>query len=372
MTIKEQAYRAHAFLHEHGITSLKRSHIHELLAATVGYSTYAAFQHDATWCEVPFNLINMEPDIGSLQARSTELGLSVDEGSQITEALPSFLQSAGYAPVRFEALITALDGCEADPDWIDWVWTYLVQPARTGLKFYFEHYPVLLEGLEAAAKRGVSSAHLAIAKLLESEADLYGDDGERLKRQVMREAVWTTPFVGFADIGADWHSLEGKYRHHLFEAAHGGDVEALMEAAERYGNPAILDLAPSEAWDPMSIAYFAAEHRNKDKQRYWLTIAAEQGDIDAMRKLIWEHDEPLAQAWVWMHLSQMLDHDLSQDRYTAINEDGSPYDDDVGGPLFVGGHEGVELDELPADADRIAYQTAAELFARISAQRDLV
>lgn len=369
MTIKEQAYGAHASLQARGVTSLKRSHIHELLAAAVGYATYAAFQHDATWCDVPFSLTGIESDLSVLKTRCAEFGLPADEVRKIVEALPQFQRDAAYAPVRFEALINAVDGYQDEASWQEWVWTHIVKPAR-GLDFYFEHHRVLLEGLEAAAERGVARAHLAIAKLLESEAMLFGDEEERMRSKVRHEGSWVSPFVSFAEVEANSLLLEDKYRYHLLAAARGGDVRALMETAERYGDPAIFELTPSEAMDPMTMVNLAAEHGDAEKVRYWLRVAAQEGDIGAMRELILDHDEPADQAWVWIYLSRLLGDDLSQDHFEAINEDGTPYDDDVGGPAYVGGDEGIDLDSLPADADAAARQTAVQLFTRIDAQRD--
>lgn len=367
MTIKEHAYRAHAFLQPRCVASLKRSHVHELLAAAVGYSTYAAFQHEATWCNVPLCLSGIDLAPGVMRTRCRELGLPAHEGEQVVEGLTLFLRGAGYAPVRFDSLIAAVEGHQDDPDWHEWVWTRVVEPTHGALGLYFEHQRLLLEGLEAAAQRGVPAAHLAIAKLLESEAVLFGDEEERMRRQVRREGTWTSPFVSFVDIEANGLRVEEKHRHHLLASARGGDIRALMETAERYGDPAVLERAPSGEMDPMSMVEIAGEHGNGELVRYWLTVAAQEGDIGAMRELILDHDEPNEQAWVWMHLSRLLEDDLSQDRYEAINEDGTPYDDDIGGPAYVGGDEGIDLDPLPSDADAAARQTAALLFARINA-----
>ncbi|MBB3835763.1 hypothetical protein FHR55_004023 [Xanthomonas arboricola] len=73
-----------------------------------------------------------------------------------------------------------------------------------------------------------------------------------------------------------------------------------------------------------------------------------------MRELILYHKEPDERAWVWMYLSRLLEHDLSKDRYEAIYEDSSPYDDNVGGPAYVGGDEDIDLTSLPNDADAVA------------------
>ena len=193
-----------------------------------------------------------------------------------------------------------------------------------------------------------------------------------MRRQVMREGTWTSPFVSFAEVEAKELLVYDKYRHHLLAAARGGNISALMESAERYGDPGILERAPSDEMDPLSMAEIAAEHGDIEKERFWLTVAAQEGDTGAMRELILEHGEPSEQAWVWMHLSQLLDDDLSRDRYKAISEDGSPYDDDIGGPAYVGGEEGINLKPLPSESDDAAQQAARALFAQINARRGSV
>jgi len=71
-----------------------------------------------------------------------------------------------------------------------------------------------------------------------------------------------------------------------------------------------------------------------------------------------------------MHRSRLLGYDLSQDRYEAINEDGTPYADDVGGPAYVGGDESIDLNPLPRGADAVARNTAELIFVRINVERD--
>ena len=111
--------------------------------------------------------------------------------------------------------------------------------------------------------------------------------------------------------------------------------------------------------------------RSKDAWR-WRTIAAQQGDTEAMRELIEGYDRlNLQQCWTWFYLAEMLGTDFAKDEYRAINEDGSDYDDDVGGPAFVGGRGGVELEPLAADQDASARQSATTLYQAIEASHTL-
>ena len=58
--------------------------------------------------------------------------------------------------------------------------------------------------------------------------------------------------------------------------------------------------------------------------------------------------------------------DLTKDEYRAIHEAGSDYDDDIGGPMYADGADGIELPPLPPEADARALQAACEIFSRIS------
>ncbi len=370
MNTKEQAYRLHAFLKARGVESLKRSHVHELLAAAMGYSSHAAFQHEATWCDVPFADTGIAPDLQSVSRRCRELGIPAADEKVVPAGMELFLRDSRHAPVRFESLISAFDDAEEGRVVEDWIRTEICPESRGSLQRVLGSQTTLLHGLEAAAARGVPAAHLAIARMIESDAAMWGDDHERVRRQVIREGNWTSPFVSFAETENFPLRIEEKFRHHLLGAARAGDLRALMETAELYGDPGILRREPTDEMDPIAMVQIAAEHGDDIAVRAWLTTAARDGDVGAMRELILEHDEPTEQAWVWMHLSRLLGQDLSQDRFEAINEDGSSYDDDVGGPVYVGGEAAIELEPLQPAPDASARQTAQELFANIDRQLD--
>jgi hypothetical protein len=100
--------------------------------------------------------------------------------------------------------------------------------------------------------------------------------------------------------------------------------------------------------------------------KHWLTIAAESGDTDAMLQLIEEYDHAdLQRCWAWVYLSRLVGTDLTQDAHYAINEDGSDYDDDVCGPAYVAGRDGVELEPLGPEQDATARLAAQKLFEQI-------
>lgn len=85
-----------------------------------------------------------------------------------------------------------------------------------------------------------------------------------------------------------------------------------------------------------------------------------------MLQLIKEHDHgDLLRCWTWVYLSQLVGTDLTRDVHYAINEDGSDYDDDVGGPAYVAGRDGVDLELLGPEQDASARLAAQKLFEQI-------
>lgn len=382
MTIKQYAFHVHVHLRAQGLASLTRSQVHELLAAAAGYATHAAFQHQATWCDVAWRDTGFAPDKDRVIHRCLQFGLSPDEAACATEGLVGLLSASGYAPVRFEELIAALevnedewaDAAEAEAPTAEWVSNALITRMDQGLETLLEELPLLLEGLEAAAARGVAAAHLATAYVLEPYGGLPEEDDRRFGRELRRRAQWSVEPVSFAEIAAGVDGLVrvvAKHRYHLLAAARGGDRRAMLLTAERYGDPSMLELEPSDDMDPYEMADLADAHGRPELAHQWLTVLAREGEVSAMRELIEDRGETPFRAWVWMHLSRMLSQDLSQDRHEAINEDGTPYDDDVGGPAYVGGVDGIELAPLAAEENGRAREVAAQLFAAIEARYNL-
>lgn len=368
MTIKEYAFRAHAHLKSVGAPSLTRSHTHELLAAAAGYATHAAFQHDALWCDLEWRLVGRAPDQVRIRDRCVQLGLDVAEAQRASDGLATFLATSSYAPVRFDELAAAVEGDDEDPDYRSTIASFVTGPILEDIRKLALFYPVLAEGLEAAAARGVPEAHMAIVHLLES-LDHESEDHDEFAADMRRTGGWSAPFVSFEQVIEQPAMAVHKRRHHLLAAAQSGYVRALEWTSDRYGDIRVLKL-PADQVDAGFMVEVAEDAGDEDMVRHWLTVSARQGDVSAMRRLIDEHDESLEQAWVWMHLSRLLDDDLSRDRHIAINPDGSEYDWDVGGPAEVGGDDGIELEPLASEQDRQARREASELFAVISSRPD--
>lgn len=74
---------------------------------------------------------------------------------------------------------------------------------------------------------------------------------------------------------------------------------------------------------------------------------------------------------LWDAADQFRANSGLKDEYRAINEDGSDYDDDVGGPAYVGGRGGVELEPIDAAMKTKARRAATALHRAIETGHEL-
>lgn len=354
MTIKNIIYSAHQTLEQIANIPVKRSHIYELLAAAFGFNTYASLTNQA------FLIQSKKPrpletiDVDLLQQRSEELGYR----NICSAALPEVMKAHRISALSFSDLVAQLINSDysEEYDWESDDSSQLISPE-------------IFQSLEAAAKTGNSFAHYALALHHESD-DESNEDGisnDYWYKQMQSGHELSGVEKEFALTYQRQLNADDKYRYHLNEAARLGCDLALLDLAEKYGDHAFFegDHRDVDA-DPMRVAEIAEELGRYDQQRYWLSVAADAGNIGAMRELIENHEKAdLLRCWTWVYLSQLLGEDLTQDRHYAINEDGSDYDDDVGGAAYVGGEAGIKLPLLEAGQDHLARANADILFNQI-------
>jgi TPR repeat protein len=210
-------------------------------------------------------------------------------------------------------------------------------------------------------------AHYALALICSSDEDDRKQISPYWYTQAQQGHALTNVQSEWADTWISQQAKAEKHIFHLREAARLGNMSASFDLAEQFGDPAFFDTAADSVdVDPVRVAEVAEKlGRTKDAKR-WLIVAAEAGDTYAMRVLIdeYEHDN-LQQCWTWLHLAHLVGTDLTLDDHYAINEDGSDYDDDIGGPCFVGGTNGVTLDPLTTEQNVAALQVAHELLEKI-------
>jgi hypothetical protein len=381
MTIKEFAYSAQQHLQVQTGENFKRAHLYELLATYFGYHSYAALCSESLVFTGPQASMPDAPPNTALRQRCIGLGYQAGMADIVSTEFSSLIAKKKIDCVKLPSLIATLreklsyrgywawqTDEEFDEDGslthlIDADWPPFPDEQQKDLIF-----PDLLAALEAAASKANADAHYALA-LIHAPVDVekrspgmdywYNEEKNgRVLVGVQKE---------FADEYAEMIASDAKYEFHLREAGQLGNELALLDLAEKFNDPAFFEIAKKGHYhDPLRVAEIAEKLDRFDDVYHWLTIAAEAGDVESMRRLIDEFDQDdLPRCWTWVYLAQLLNTDLTRDDYYAIHEDGSPYDDDVGGTMYVAGQEGIKLQPLNKDQDSIARYKAQALYDKI-------
>jgi hypothetical protein len=378
MTIKELAHSAQQHLQARTGSSFKRAHIYELLAGSFGFNSYAALSSEAVFTRRQPDTDHPSRHSSAIRQRCVELGYDPATADVVSSEFPALIAERQIDVIRFSDLVAQLRGGSSFPhehsewkeggDQADDGSEEMLAPTWFGPEG--ESFPpILLDGLEAAASRGNPLAHYALALIHAPNED--EDDQAVGSSYWHSQALQGRVLTGIEKEWADAHARQladaNKYVFHLREAARLGSDHALLDLADRFDDPSFFMVPHGAAHhDPVNVAEIAERLGRIGDARHWLAIAAEAGDTDAMHRLIEEFDhENLQQCWTWLYLAQLAGTDLTQSKQYAINEDGSPYDDDVGGAAYVAGQDGVELTALDAEQNAAARHAAEELFKRI-------
>ena len=349
MTIKEFAYTAQQHFQDQTGQTFKRTHIYELLAASFGYNSFAALCAESVVIHGEKNSNPSLMYIPEIRNRCIELGYLPEIANFFSDSFPTFIAERQIRIVNITELKSIIDERFMDDD-------DLISPE-------------LIAGLELATVDANALAHYGLALIYGTYDD---DDGGQVGadywyNQEKNGQILTGVEKEWADEYQNKMDNDEKYEFHLREAGRLGHEEALLDLAERFDDPAFFEkVKASSDHDPSRVAEIAESLGRDIDLHAWLTIAAESGYIYAMRRLIEEFDQnDLIRCWTWMYLAQLLETDLSKDDYHAIHENGSSYDDDVGGPMFVDGQPGIELRPLNVEQDNFARQNAQKIFDKI-------
>ena len=357
MTVKELAFDAQQRIQASTGVLFKRTHIYELLAAYFGFRSYAAFSGDHVLTERRWSDQSVIPQSELIKRRCVQLEYRDDTPALAAAALESLLAERQIGIIRIPSLIDRLGGD------LEELWD------RAGEKSF---ETILLDALEAAAKKGNASAHYALALVYSPGEDIDQEVGSAYwYTQAQRGIVLKGVEKEWAEVHKAHLARTEKYTFHIKEAGRLGHQEALLELADQFDDPSFFNLPRHDInADPIEIADIAERLGRTADAKRWLTRAAESGDTSAMLELIEEHDrEDLLRCWTWIYLSQLLGTDLTQDDHYAINEDGSEHDDDAGGPLYLAGRDGVDLEPLSAEDAATAKLAAKNLFKKLKSQR---
>jgi len=379
MNIKEFAYSAQQYLEAQSGEKFKRAHIYELLAASFGYNSFAALCSESAVFQGKQASKHSSQHNLDLRRRCAELGYTSATADIVLAALPPLIAEQRLSIVNIPELISKLRGefsyQNGYPEWDAEDYddeiednVFFTQSDADDDYYQDDLSPELLSGLELAAEKGNSQAHYAIALFLMPAPDFDQTPGsEYWYTQEQRGRVLTGVEKEWADEYVQLINNAQKFEFHLREAGRLGNEDALLDLAEHFDDPSFFEQGSNgENHDPLRVAEIAESLGRIHDVHEWLMKAAEAGDTEAMRRLIEEFDQDdLQRCWSWVYLAQLLDTDLTRDDYYAIHEDGSHYDDDVGGPMYVDGRDGIKLPPLSDDQDALARQTAKALFEKM-------
>ncbi len=388
MTIKALAHAAQQHIQATTASPFKRTHVHELLAAAFGFKSYAAFSTDSLLMESDAD--HVTPGVtAELIGRIVQLDYSAAIAPAIAQSFADHLRDNQVAAIRLSELLTFLeppsstgkskrdesgndedlDDREDDPD--------LEEPSvvpgyanRDQQLAQYRTSRLLMDSLTQAGDRGNAKAHWALAMICRCKRpDGYLHE-ESLKGRILnpQEQIWAEAYVRD-------RPRFNLYQQHLRQAAIGGIRQAAIEYAEVFDDPDFYNLAETGAGpiDPQQMSRVASSLSDPQARDKWLRVAAEEGAVDAIRTLAAAGDswalaklaelgdldamrelaktalarDDLEEAWKWQHLAQQFGGDLTKSTMRAYHDggsqDGQEYDDDFGGPLYVGGHEGLDL-----------------------------
>lgn len=367
MAIKHLVFALRQPLAESAGQAIGSGRTYELIAAAFGFRSHAALRATHVFAS---SGAAFEPLIDAVQSRAEGIGLTAERCPGIASAVCDALRTTGIVVISMTDLGLGLDAlAEAwAPDWEEAEpWWIPIDESR--FEWSEDDKPedwlddeLLLQSLDDRAARHDPMALYRLAQL--HWLACCGSEGsphwhaERAKGEMLGEIQqgW-----------AEQHARYLAYRQRLRETAVAGHREAALRYSEEFDDPLFFEQphAPVDA-DPHEVARLAERLRRKKDAHHWFRIAATEGDIEAMRVLIedYDHRDPVA-CWTWHHLALKLGEDLTVDRHVAINEDGSLWDDDIGGPAHVGGEDGVRLPKIQEVAHELAIREADRLHAAI-------
>lgn len=338
---------------------IAHSHVYELLAAAFGFCSSAALNSDHVLA-VTANGSGRTVDPVLLQRRLAELGYG-EFAIQMGTSLATYIKEGELACYSLGSVVSIL---QEDP--------FELLDVETAAELQ-----VLIDGLSKLAEKGSSAAHFALGLIYRSE--LTDDDhqpgmgGEYWLERLQAGEALAGVQLEWAIAAQELQQRRALSCSHLMRAATLGHDGAVLELAEMGEDPRWLE----QVWnldsvdDPLRLAELAYEHGRDDDARRWYYVAAAQGDTEAMRMLVEELEPDNSfQGWVWIYLSAELGDDIRQSSMRAYHDGGAyageMYDDDIGGPLYVDGDEGVDIAALDAASDTRARLLAKELYTKLN------
>jgi hypothetical protein len=255
MTIQEFAYSAQQHLEAQSGEKFKRAHIYELLAASFGYSSFAALSSESVLFQGTRASVHSSLHDHALRQRCLELGYQTNTADLVSAEFASLVEQERVSFVALSTLIATLrrqlsyrgygawqskDDFDEDEDLshvIDEDWPPFDDESRQDLIS-----TGLLTTLEIAASRADANAHYALA-LIHAPVDVdkrspgfdyWYNEGQRGRVLAGVEKEW-------ADQYAETIANDKQYEFHLREAGRLGNEQALLDLAEHFDDPSFFE-----------------------------------------------------------------------------------------------------------------------------------
>lgn len=392
--IKSFAHHAHQSLSPLAPSYLKRSHVYELMAAGLGFRSWASL-HSAHVL-IDGEGVQLPADFGrNVLGRALQLGLSQSEAEAVAEsflaqcaqrpfgclALAELDESLFSSPSEADAdLESDKDDFDDDEDWSD-------ESAGSEKPSIPKSSPALLDDLGDRASQGDARSHYRLAKLLACKvpSDYLYQESLKGRALTTQEQIWVDQYLQLVP-------QREKYLQHLQAAADGGIRAANLEYAMEANAPSYRERAVNMTGDIdwRALAETASSHEDRNR---WLRQAADDGDDSALEELarkgdsgaaeqlaLWgdqhwlrevaelaiEQGDPVA-AWKWYFVALHYELDLTESTMRAYHDGGSNagefYDSDFGGPMYVDGDNGIELPKIGDEQKSIAKAMAEQLLS---------
>lgn len=391
MTLKTLAHSAHTLLQARAGLSFPRSHVYELIAATLGYKSWASFNSDALLADAGLTALP-ETALTDCFGRAYQLGypsalaeaIAIDvinfaKGKQLCVVRWADLQPFLLMPQIAEHLEDEFHDDENE-DWLDET-DHRAAESQTFSQEALLSSPLLIDSLTTTCSKESKAlfALAAIHRCKKPNSYLYE---ESLKGRVLNAAE-----QGWADNYLVQKPRYKLYKQYLRTAAESGVRQAALEYGLVFEQREFIALAERLEGD-VDTLQMAHASTTEQAKKFWFRKAAEEGSLRALEILAhqgdpWAEDRlakyadsywlrrfaeralengDVLRAWTWQYVA-LRDHcDLTHSTLRARHSEGSHagqlYDDDVGGPMYVDGDEGLELPEITSEQHRKAQSIA--------------
>nr|WP_315849770.1 hypothetical protein [uncultured Rhodoferax sp.] len=400
--IKSFAHNAHQALSPLAPRTFKRSHVYELMAAGLGFSSWAALHpshvlFDGEEADMPPNFAR------NIIGRALQLGCLQSEAQVLADHFLTLYEQLPFSSLPLKVVDSELFGSGADTtddsisevldfaDDEDWPDENECKPIK---RAFPKTSKLLISDLEERSKSGDLLSHYRLAKLLECKVPT-----DYLYQESLRGRILNATEQRMVENYLTLSAQHPRYLKHLLAAADGGIRAAALDYSTVTGNVEYRLRAEQMEGD-VDPRLMAASAPDWATRREWLWRLVDLGDTSALDKLATEGDQDamheltiqevakavagnatflrgfaeealrdgdVVASWKWQFVALRHGLDLTKStlsaRHDGGSQDGDFYDSDFGGPMYASGDEGLELPDISDEQMKVARSMAKQLLA---------